>query len=123
MGGEPTEPEGFLDGVGRTVTGWAWLPGGPGRRLRVVVLFDGHPVETVADRYRADPGGLTDWRGSVQSLRPTPPLGPSARPLRSALCGAVPSAVLFGCGLGRRREMLQKGLGPRLAERRRPFQP
>ena len=57
-------PEGCLDGVGETVTGWAWLPDHPGRRLRVTILFDGHPdaamavatmgVTAVADRHRAD---------------------------------------------------------------------
>ncbi|WP_448207527.1 N-acetyltransferase family protein [Azospirillum sp. sgz302134] len=55
-----TVPEGFLDGVGRAVTGWAWLPCDPGRRLRVEVLFGDSTtgrewrVETVADRHRGD---------------------------------------------------------------------
>lgn len=58
-------PEGFLDSVRGVVTGWAWLPVDPGRRLRVEVLFasaDGDldfsksalPVEAVAGQLRAD---------------------------------------------------------------------
>lgn len=55
-----TVPEGFLDTVGRMVTGWAWLPADPGRRLRVEVLFGASSmqlatrVETLADRHRSD---------------------------------------------------------------------
>lgn len=53
-------PEGRLDGVGQRVTGWAWVPAAPDRRLRVTVLFgDGSPdgtvrVETMADGHRGD---------------------------------------------------------------------
>ncbi|TWA61075.1 acetyltransferase (GNAT) family protein [Azospirillum brasilense] len=62
MHARPGEPEGllqgrvegYLEGVGETVTGWAWLPDHPARRLRVTVLFDGHPVTTFADRHRDD---------------------------------------------------------------------
>ena len=64
MSGMTIEPEGFLDSVSHTVTGWVWLPADPGRRLRVAVLFSsersggGRPenlaVEAVADLHRAD---------------------------------------------------------------------
>lgn len=49
-------PEGFLDTVGRTATGWAWLPSDPGRRLRLEVLFgDGLiRVEALANLHRPD---------------------------------------------------------------------
>lgn len=51
-----TGPEGFLDTVGRMVTGWAWLPTDPGWRLRVEVLFGDLPlrVEVLADQHRPD---------------------------------------------------------------------
>lgn len=51
-----TSPEGFLDTVGRTVTGWAWLLADPGRRLRVEALFGDPPirVEALADQHRPD---------------------------------------------------------------------
>lgn len=53
-------PEGFLDTVGRMVTGWAWLPSDPGRRLRVEAQFAASPmretlrVEALADQHRPD---------------------------------------------------------------------
>lgn len=60
MGHPRVEAEGFLEEVGNMVTGWAWIPSAPGRRLRVAILFDDGRlgslvrVEVEADRHRAD---------------------------------------------------------------------
>ncbi|WP_188261080.1 GNAT family N-acetyltransferase [Azospirillum tabaci] len=50
------DPEGCVDMVGHRVSGWAWLPAEPGRRLRVEVLFGNPPmlVEALADQHRPD---------------------------------------------------------------------
>ncbi|TWA82790.1 acetyltransferase (GNAT) family protein [Azospirillum brasilense] len=51
--------EGFLEEVGPQVTGWAWLPADPARRLRLSLLLDGGSgsvlrFDTLADRHRGD---------------------------------------------------------------------
>ncbi|MDQ2102095.1 GNAT family N-acetyltransferase [Azospirillum isscasi] len=51
--------EGFLESVGPWVTGWAWLPADPARRLRLSLLLDAGSgnvlrLDTLADRDRGD---------------------------------------------------------------------
>ncbi len=51
--------EGFLEEVGPRVTGWAWLPAEPARRLRLSIQLDAGSgnvlrLDTLADRYRGD---------------------------------------------------------------------
>jgi len=91
-------PQGVLDGVGPVVTGWAWLPADPLRRLCVEILFDRTLlVETRADRYRADLEAAGKGDGRHSFAVPVPERFADREHAVDVRLPDFPDARLLGC--------------------------